>query len=483
MAINQGEVSATFQSPHPGVTTMLAGAGAYFWKFPKIQRVGSISLGDTRLFQIFERHGPRPMEVLAAARLIVVLINLVTYLFAFYFARKLFGRLVAMLGFLLIAFDPFYLAHTRLLHVDGLLSSFLFLASLAYLSYLQDGKRIGLIIAGIATGFSLLTKTPAIVLFLTTPLLTLSKVLLQRKIDLITWRILFKEFLKPLGIWTALAVVTMILFWPALWVDPIGNLVQSARYILVSAEGEVGGAQIVEGFQSDANGLGQYYYFYPLSYLWRATPIMLIGLMVAGYVLWKRDRLREHYIRFPVLGLLTFVLAYTFLMSLGIKKIDRYLLPIYLPLDLIAAIGWVGLYEWIKSAVKLRYAQWMANGMLLIIVLIQAGLALNHYPYYLTYYNPLIGGIRKAQDVLLIGWGEGLNDAASYLREKPDFQKLKILSWYAPAFNWYSANFRFYAEQNPYMQDNLEQVLADTDYVVVYINQWQRQSPSPCLIT
>jgi hypothetical protein len=205
---------------------------------------------------------------------------------------------------------------------------------------------------------------------------------------------------------------------------------------------------------------------------------MLIGLILAVYVLWKRDRLREHYIRFPVLGLLTFVLAYTFLMSLGVKKIDRYLLPIYLPLDLIAAIGWVGLYEWIRSGVKLRYAQWMANGMLLTIVLIQAGLTLNHYPYYLTYYNPLFGGIRKAQDVLLIGWGEGLNDAASYLREKPDYQKLKILSWYAPAFNWYSANFMFYAEQNPYMQDNLEQVLVDTDYVVVYINQWQRRYPT-----
>lgn len=72
-------------------------------------------------------------------------------------------------------------------------------------------------------------------------------------------------------------------------------------------------------------------------------------------------------------------------MSLGVKKTDRYLLPIYLPLDLIAAIGWAGLYEWIKSGVKIRYAQWMANGMLLTIVLIQAGLTLNHYPYFLTY--------------------------------------------------------------------------------------------------
>jgi hypothetical protein len=28
------------------------------------------------------------------------------------------------------------------------------------------------------------------------------------------------------------------------------------------------------------------------------------------------------------------------------------------------------------------------------------------------------------------------------------------------------------------MQDNLEQVLADTDYVVLYINQWQRRYPT-----
>lgn len=478
LGLVQGEYSATFQSPHPGVTTMWAGAGAFHWKFPKYQQVGTTSLGDTRLFQIFERHGPRPMEILATARLIVIFINLVVYLLAFYFARVLFGRLVAVVGFLLIAFDPFYLAHTRLLHVDGLLTIFLFLALLAYLSYLHDGKRIGLIVSGIAAGFSLLTKTPAIVLFLIITLLTLFSLLLQRKVDLITWRSVIRKGLIPVGVWIALVLVTMTLFWPALWVDPIGTLVKSARYVLVSAEGEVGGAQLVEGFQSETNGLLQYFYFYPLSYLWRVTPIILIGLILTGYVLWKRDQLRGHNIRFPALGLLMFVIAYTFFMSLGIKKNDRYLLPVYPPLDLIAAIGWIGLYEWIKSGVRIRYARWMANLMLFTIVLIQAGLTLNHYPYYLTYYNPLLGGIRKAQDVLLIGWGEGLNDAAVYLREKPGFQDLKILSWYAPAFNWFSANFKFYAEQNPYAEDNLEQVLADTDYVVVYINQWQRRVPS-----
>jgi hypothetical protein len=138
LALSKGNYAATFLSPHPGVTTMWAGAGAYQLKFPKYLRVGELRIGDSELFEKFYRHGPRPIEVLATARALVVLLNLAVFLLGFIFARRLFGLLPALVGFLLIAFDPFYLAHSRLLHVDALLSSFLFLSVLAYLVFLQE---------------------------------------------------------------------------------------------------------------------------------------------------------------------------------------------------------------------------------------------------------------------------------------------------------------------------------------------------------
>ena len=43
-----------------------------------------------------------------------------------------------------------------------------------------------------------------------------------------------------------------------------------------------------------------------------------------------------------------------------------------------------------------------------------------HYPYYFTYYNPLAGGSMTAPEVLLVGWGEGLDTAAGWLKQQPD---------------------------------------------------------------
>jgi hypothetical protein len=99
---------------------MWAGVLAYQLKFPKYQKVGQQNLGDTKLLQIFQKHGPSSMEYIATARLAVVLIVTFSMLAGLYFAWRLFGSAVAILAFLLIAFDPFYVAHSRFLHTIGM---------------------------------------------------------------------------------------------------------------------------------------------------------------------------------------------------------------------------------------------------------------------------------------------------------------------------------------------------------------------------
>ena len=84
------------------------------------------------------------------------------------------------------------------------------------------------------------------------------------------------------------------------------------------------------------------------------------------------------------------------------------------------------------------------------MLILQLALTVSSYPYYLTYYNPLLGGIRKAQEVMTVGWGEGLNEAARYLKDQPDISKKIIYSWYPLVFNWYSANLGFQAQVDRY---------------------------------
>jgi hypothetical protein len=97
-------------------------------------------------------------------------------------------------------------------------------------------------------------------------------------------------------------------------------------------------------------------------------------------------------------------------------------------------------------------------------------LVVANYPYYLTYYNPLLGGIRAAERAVTIGWGEGLELAAEYLNQKPDAENMRVSAWYQSTF----APF-FKGEAISYSQEKGKAMAGD--YVVFYINQLQRRFP------
>lgn len=63
------------------------------------------------------------LEVLREGRLIMVIAHVLILMTSYLYARRLLGTFPALLGFLLIAFDPFHLGLTRLLHLDGLMTT------------------------------------------------------------------------------------------------------------------------------------------------------------------------------------------------------------------------------------------------------------------------------------------------------------------------------------------------------------------------
>ncbi len=178
-----------------------------------------------------------------------------------------------------------------------------------------------------------------------------------------------------------------------------------------------------------------YFYFYPLTYLWRATPVVLAGLALAA---WGGARRRKPFdkpeVRLAVFGLLLLTASFFIGMTIGEKKFDRYLLPAYPALDIIAGMGWYALFAYLaqKSRGKKPASAWYALPVIIMVAAIgfQAASALNTFPYYLSYYNPLMGGSRKAPEVMQIGWGEGIDLAARYLNQKPDAARLKVISGY-----------------------------------------------------
>jgi hypothetical protein len=285
---------------------------------------------------------------------------------------------------------------------------------------------------------------------------------------------------SPLLIWLAIAAAVFVLLWPAMWVDPMGSL--SRVFSLASTYASEGHDSRLF-FAGTVYDVGQSpWFFYPVAYLWRATPVVLIGLGLALLSLIAPRRLPLAPERTRLMGvLLLFALLFGLFISLSAKKFDRYLLPVFAPLDVVAGLGYLALVEalwrWVINwpAAALRWGTGLLMGA---VVLVQLAGVVQTYPYYFNYYNPLLGGARKAPGVMLIGWGEGLDQAARYLNEKPGAEDMKVISWSADGC--FSYLFKGSAATIDY--DMSVRDMRRADYVVFYINQLQRQAPNPAFL-
>lgn len=474
----------TYQREHPGVTIMWAGAAAYFFGFPDYVRFGpSYFTRPQHLQDYIEEHEQEPIKILRMARGFMVLACGVAFLLAWWSMFSVVGWFPATLGFLLIAFDPFFTGLSRLLHLDALSSILMVLSMSAWLAFsARYRKPIYLILSGIAGGLSWLTKSPS---FFLIPMIGLFQLGMFWKIWQETRIINVKTILQvasPVLAWLIIGSVIFMAFFPALWVYPLTTIQQIFGQATSYA---------VEGHESATYFMGEIYnheipvwYFYPVNILWRTTPIVLIGLFLAAIAAVFSRRL-EHptYWRNAILVFAVFASLFLLFMSVGAKKFDRYIVPVFLSLDILAGLGWAILLRAFDKRIRTLIAadRWRLMPSLILsimIVGIQATGTLRAAPYYLTYYNPLLGGQTRAVQELMIGWGEGIDQAARYLNTLPGAHKMNVAAWYGEGC------FSYYFEGN--MQEiGLDTQAADltqADYAVIYIHQWQRNLPNQELL-
>ncbi len=480
-ALRHSNYADTYQTGHPGVITMWAGALGFHLQFPDYERVGQDNLGDTKLFDIFQNHQVNPMKILATARLAIVLVVCLTLLVAWLFARQLFDTLTCAIGFFLIALEPMHVAHSRFLHTNGLSSSSMFLCVLAFLHFLRTRRKPSLVVSGIAAGLGFLTVTPSLMVIPIIAFLGLRELFVAPRAKLFSAEAARMTYI-PLIAWGLISLLVVFIVWPAMWVDPVGTVSNVFNHALNAAEGGGGGAELVSAYQVDYDPSDKYIYYYPLTYLWRSTPVTWLGLIILGGILATRSyQLFNSQTRQNLAGLAWFILLFTVLMTLGTKKFDRYLLPCYLALDIMAAAGFTAGFFWVQAKLGGRLKTLLPATLIGLALAVHALLTANNYPYYLTYFNPLLGGIEKASDVLLVGWGEGLNEAAIYLKERPNIRDKEIIAWYPLAFNWYSHSLGFKTGpieiERTTSPERLQKYLA-ADYAVIYLNQWQRSMPA-----
>jgi hypothetical protein len=349
---------------------------------------------------------PFILALLWQRRLVMAVMNAWLISLIFGQARKLLGRPVALLGTVLLIFAPFLLADARTMRGDALLSSLMLLSLLALLNFLRRGRHSALILSGVTLGLAILTKITALPLF-GIGLGAIGAALLYRSGW--AWPRQWRWGLAVLAAWAGLAGLTIFSLWPALWVAPMEVL----TFIRGHAEGSLDGR--LNYFWGRLTYAEPLHLFYPNAFLFRATPLVVLGtvvsggLMVAGFYRRWRHRLTWSQIfrelwglppaaGWTLLALSGYALLYGLALDVGALKRDRYLMPVFPALMFVAAAGLL----WLVGAARRRWPgpdrfRILAGGRWLWLILglglaWEVGQVWSTHPFYYTYWNPLMGG-------------------------------------------------------------------------------------------
>jgi hypothetical protein len=390
----------TLQKYHPGVTLMWIGATGI-----KIYNAS---------YNLLNKTDP-PNDVVSTVfeldfvqKFLTVLTIAIGLAFVFYPIRKIFGLKNALLLSGLVSFEPYYVALTRVFHLEGLLSIFM-LASVTWLFwFIDEGGNKKLIISAVFAGLSILTKTTALFLLPFTLMMITFYYLTQKGIEeniigLLSSKLkflsLFKKILLSFALWFVVLSAVVFCLWPALWVDPKG--VYNAIYKGVAVVGiEREHIQYYFGKLVDDPGPT----FYPIVFLYKSSPWVFLGFFGALFFIGKFSTRKKKFILF----LICYSLLYLLMLTLPTKKLDRYIMPSLVSLAAVSSF----FYLWVWDSLKIK----SIFKFILVSVPVLATLILIH-PDYLSYYNPISGGLKTGVSVLEPKWFIGEREVIKYFEQ------------------------------------------------------------------
>ncbi len=457
-ALETGQLQYTYQSGHPGVVTMWLGTIAQ--ALPWLQK--PLPPVDDAVRRLMDLPAPTPgtgiPPLTLGGRRLLALVTWLGILGLYPLLRRLFGARVALMATILVGLDPFFLAHSRLHHLDGLLTTFMMVCAASLLVYQFRGRRVGyLLLSAAMAALAMANKSPGVLL-----VPWAGGVLLLPAL----WAPASKrrqEILRGVGalaLWGLGGALVFYAIWPSMWLRPGWTLEHVFNVAKEYAENPHASGNFFWGAPVADPGPA----FYPVAWAFRSTPWVWVGLVVAALA-W-----RERSSRGPILLILLLAGPFAAAMTVGEKKFDRYLLPIFPLLDILAALGWVAAAEWLGARLPANWKQQTPG-------LLAAGLAVGAFalvwptrPYYISYYNPALGGAKTASQVMLVGWGEGLDQVAAYLNSRPDPEDLVVCSWRRSELR------SFFLGQTVATGQGFCQ--AQPDYYVFYQNLEQRGSVS-----
>jgi hypothetical protein len=291
-----------------------------------------------------------------------------------------------------------------------------------------------------------------------------------------------------LGPAAATFVLTALVLWPALWVDPLANLQSSldSKDLASGPSPHMFLGSIREG--------GDWRY-YPVEVWFRTSPWLLFGgLAATAWALWRRVRRAPRWVpRRIAYPLIAPAITYGALISVSEKQYARYILPM-LPLAAIGlGVAAAALAGALPRSSWTRPLGWTACAAASVFTLSLA-------PYAISFVDPLVGGQDQAERAIPLGWGEGKEAVIQgYLDRTDECEPWSAVgSWLLPCetqdFGWLDGSApppRFVALYvfdrqldlepdglRPYLADHGRLVEVVTIDGVDYAELWELTEPS-----
>jgi hypothetical protein len=373
----------TYPHYHPGVTL------CYVMLFPtEIYKQITNTIYDNSTYMDFNFYN---------TLLLVVVISLLIAYTSF-----LIGGWPGAIFAFLLNVEPFFYGNSRLIHLDVLVSLFLFIGLLHLFKYIKSQNYIDLGLVSLFFVLGFLTKSVSIVfIFL--------------GVFAVWW--FSKNFrYRASLLYVVASLFFLILLFPAMWVAPVETL----KRILSEAERvgvRTGHSQYFLGnlytLDEDINAsfyiVNLFVKFSPV--IWLTLIIILISIFVTLKKDWTPFKLgKSIWIKFlefvskhkESIILLVFYGIYFALISYSSKKLDRYLLVLIPPIIYFISLQTV-------SFVRLTF---IFLGMVNVISLIY------FMPYLFLYYSPIFNNYGVVNQIIgQKSFGQGIYDLKNFLIE------------------------------------------------------------------
>jgi 4-amino-4-deoxy-L-arabinose transferase-like glycosyltransferase len=432
-AITHREFQNTVYEYHPSVITMWYVASAMFVYFPEYRGLGQGYFDvDKDTFDPFLlEHGKLPLTLLYISRLFQVIVISLFVILVFYFLSRLIGEKRAFFVSALTSSAPYFLGHSRLLSHEAMVAIFSLASILGMMVYLESDKKwCYLLLSAAAAAVAQLTKSSAMAMFPVIGLMLLVSVLEKMKER--GFKSALVEHLKIFGIWFALMVLVYFVVWPGMWVAP-GKMLYEVYGNAFSYAFQGSRLQVTQELQPSRftiDSVGTTAALYVTNIFESGTIITWLGVLLAAASLFLRGQNAPSNVEKKLLAYLftaavMFVLLFSVAQGLNYR---HYVMTSHVSMSAIGALGWVIWLGWLgtKWEAHISASRMYAVGAVLLIAL-QFAESAAFYPYYYTYYNPIIAAVTGNPPAS--NYGEGIEMAAAYLAQKPDSESLKVFSY------------------------------------------------------